>query len=206
VFTAWYIAMKQAVAGQFDDAHSADRAAARLTRTGMAGARRVCCPALLSVDVPEGRSARRTTARSSPGPDRSCSSGRATAAAPWARSGLVPAPQRHRQAVLDERDVFDRRGRPAHDRPGVQVDGKRDVGKPRPGRHVGEVGESGMVGPRRGELPVEQVARAVSVFPAGHGRAGLPTADQVVDTQLRPSAGARCAWTPAGLPRRPWPG
>jgi hypothetical protein len=45
---------------------------------------------------------------------------------PHRSARLVPAPQRHRQAVLDERDVFDRRGRAAHDRPGVQLEERVD--------------------------------------------------------------------------------
>lgn len=101
----------------------------------------------------------------------------------WA-AGLVSAPQRHRQAGFDEGDVLDRRGRPPDDRPGVQVDGQRHVDEPGPGRHVGEVGDPGVVGPRSGELPVEQVTRPSGVLAAGHGGAGLAAADQPVHAQL----------------------
>jgi hypothetical protein len=59
--------------------------------------------------------------------------------------GLVPAPDRHLEAGLDERHVFGGRGRPPHHRAGAQVARERDVGEPRPGRHVGEIGDPGAV-------------------------------------------------------------
>jgi hypothetical protein len=124
---------------------------------------------------------------------------------PHRAAGLVPAPQRHRQAVLDERDVLDRRGRPAHDRPGVQVDGQGDVDETGPRGHVGEIGDPSVVGPRRRELPVEQVARASGVGAAGHGRARRAAADQPGHAQLghQPVHGVRGHRRPALGGHRP---
>lgn len=47
--------------------------------------------------------------------------------------GVIAPPQGHGQALLDEGDVLGRRGGPAHDRPGVQVDRERDVDEAGPG-------------------------------------------------------------------------
>ena len=92
-------------------------------------------------------------------------------------AGVITTPQRHRQAGFDERDVLRRGGRPADDRPGVEVDRERDVGEPGPGRDVGEVGNPGPVRGGGAEVAVEQIPCAHAVL-AGDGGADLAAADQ----------------------------
>jgi DNA-binding SARP family transcriptional activator len=94
VFTAWYTAMKLAVAGQFDEARSAYRAAAaRLTGTGMSGLEEGLLPlALLSVDVLEGR----PVAQADYGPFE-----------PWVRPLVLLGQGDHRGALTALHDVPD---------------------------------------------------------------------------------------------------
>ena len=47
---------------------------------------------------------------------------------------------------------------PAQDPARVRVDDEGDVGEPRPGRHVGQIGDPQPVGGRRAELALHQVA------------------------------------------------
>ena len=98
---------------------------------------------------------------------------------PWRHwpAGVIAPPQRHGQAGFNERDVFSRGGRPAHDRPRVQVDRERDVGEPGPRRHVGEVGDPGPVRRCGAEVPVEQVPGPAAVL-RRDGGASLAAADQ----------------------------
>jgi hypothetical protein len=92
-------------------------------------------------------------------------------------SGVVAAPQRHRQTGLDERDVLGGRGGPADDRPRVQVDREGHVGEPGPRRHIREVGDPGPVRRAGTELPIEQIPSAPRVL-GGDGGAGLAATHQ----------------------------
>ena len=120
-------------------------------------------------------------------------------------AGMVTPPERHRQALLDEADVLDRRCRPADDGPGEQVDGERDIDESAPGRDIGEVRHPG---PVRGDGRKSRFSRS---------RARRPSLPGMVVRVLRPrtspfmpsaaSAGPPCVWrcpeSRSGAARRP---
>src|SRR5438270_381178 len=73
----------------------------------------------------------------------------------------LPAPviDRLLECIEDEVSHQGRGDAPAHDAAREDVDDKRDVDKAAPRRHVREVGEPQLIGPRRGEVPVDEITR-----------------------------------------------
>src|SRR6185437_16642961 len=87
-------------------------------------------------------------------------------------AAAAPGPDRVLEGVEHEFGAHVGGGAPAHDPAAEHVDDEGDVDGPRPGRHVGEVGDPELVGSGRGEVPVDQVGGSM-VGGVGQGGADL---------------------------------
>src|SRR5690625_4816197 len=84
-------------------------------------------------------------------------------------SRMVPGPQSHSQRDHHQVGFHGPGDMPADDALGEGIDDERDVDETRPGAHIRKVRHPGVVRLRGGELPIEQIFRAV---PAGGGDGG----------------------------------
>ena len=80
-------------------------------------------------------------------------------------AGVLTAPDPHLQRVQREIGVQAGGDLPAGDHPCVHIEHERDVHPPRRRPHIGQIRHPELVGPRRGEVPVDQIRR-----PLGLGR------------------------------------
>jgi hypothetical protein len=85
----------------------------------------------------------------------------------------VPAvPDRHLQGVEGQIGPEGPGGLPAHDEPAVRVDDEGHVDEARPRRHVTEVVHPQLLGPGRGEVPVDEIGGLEERSPPGSSSCG----------------------------------
>jgi hypothetical protein len=77
------------------------------------------------------------------------------------QAGVLAGPDGHLQGVQGQGGAKGGGDPPADDGAAVGVDDEPGVAEPRPGGHVGEVGDPQAVGRRRGELAVDEVGGAL---------------------------------------------
>lgn len=89
---------------------------------------------------------------------------------------VFTCPQRHLQRVERELGGHPCRATPPDDPPGVHIGDERGEHRPGPDRHVGQVHDPELVGPRRGEVPVDQVRGPPGLLVGPGGDRGLTAA------------------------------
>ncbi|SHK45710.1 hypothetical protein SAMN04488576_1571, partial [Bacillus sp. cl25] len=97
----------------------------------------------------------------------------------WLDRVALPStfPERHPQRDHHELDLLGSLRMPGNDALRVDVDDERDVHPPCPGAAIGEVHHPGVIRPRRGEVPVQQVTGTDPVLGGDRGASALVAAD-----------------------------